>query len=128
MSLARKRIPRAGGGLNTIALQLLSAPGDARSDHREQSSIDDFRRRNAGRRRDDEEAESNAEAGRQQSRSEPAQAGSGQNRGNEQQVGRGVSQDRRERESRQERERHGERRKRIAKHLPPDEKPVRKGV
>src|SRR6266511_4866565 len=35
MSLACKRLPRAGGGLNTVALQLLSAPGDARADHRE---------------------------------------------------------------------------------------------
>src|SRR5262245_58097440 len=122
MSLARKGVPRAGGGSNTVSLQLLSAPGDARSDHREQSSIDDFRRRNAGRPRDDEEAEYNAEAGCQQSRSKPAQAGSGQNRGNEQQVGRGISQDRREREPGQERERHGEGRKRVAKRLAPDKK------
>jgi hypothetical protein len=87
MSLARKGVSRAGGGSNAVTLQLLSAPGDARSDHREQSSIDDFRRRNAGRHRDDEEAEHDAEAGCQQSRSESAQAASGQNRGNEQQVG-----------------------------------------
>src|SRR5215470_15733159 len=128
MSLARKRFPRAGGGLNTVALQLLSAPGDARADHREQSSIDDFRRRNAGRRRDDEEAEHDAEAGCQQSRSEPAQAGGGQNRGNEQQVGRGISQDRRERESRQERDGHGDGRKRIAKRLLPNKKPMPKSA
>ena len=55
---------------------------------------------------------------------EPAEAGSGQNRGNEQQVGRGVSQDRRERQPDQERDRHGERRKRIPKRLPPDKKPM----
>src|SRR5215470_10914677 len=42
MSLARKRVPRAGGGSNTVALQLLSTPGDAYSDQREQSSVDDF--------------------------------------------------------------------------------------
>src|SRR5215467_5018147 len=33
MSLASKCVSRAGGGLNTVALQLLSAPADARSDH-----------------------------------------------------------------------------------------------
>src|SRR5260370_42437963 len=106
MSLARKPVPRAGGGSNTVALQLLSTPGDAYSDQREQSSVDDFRHREAGRNRADEEAEHDAEASGQQSRSEPAQAGGGQNRGNEQQVGGGIAQDGRECESGQERDGH----------------------
>src|SRR5258708_14612998 len=73
MSLARKRVPRAAGGSNTVALQPPSPPADAYSDQPEQSSVDDFRHPYAGSNRADEESEHYAYARSQQSRAAPAQ-------------------------------------------------------
>ena len=85
---ARKSVIRAGRGLHTIALQLLSAPGHACADQDECNGVDDFGHRKAGKVRDHEEAEHGAEAGGQQARSQPAESGSDQNRGDEEQIGR----------------------------------------
>ena len=77
---------RAGRGLHTIALQLLSAPRHACSDQDECNGVDDFWHREAGKGRDHDEAEHGAEAGGQQARSQAAEAGGDQNRRDEEQI------------------------------------------
>ena len=88
MGRPRKSVIRAGRGLHTIALQLLSAPGHACPDQDECNGVDDFGNRKVREVRDHEEAEHGAEAGGQQARSQPAESGSDQNRGDEEQIGR----------------------------------------
>ena len=124
VSRARMGVVRAGCRLNTVALELLSAPGNACSDQDECNGVDDFGNRKVRKGRDHEEAEDGAEGGGQQARSQPAETGSDQNRGDEEQIRRIPLHDRGQRHPCNEGDGHCERSHPVPQQILPHQDPA----